>query len=285
LFLQHVVLEDRNRVDEGFRAAIDEGRDWHFECRIRRADGEVRWIEAFGRPTRGDKGFVDHILGIVADITDRKQEAERIQASLKEKDLLLGEIHHRVKNNLQIVESLLDLQAAQIEDPRVLDKLRDSRSRVRSMALVHRTLYQSADFARADFGSFLDALVPALITSYNVSRYRVAFTTDAEDVSLPIDAAIPCGLIVNELISNALKHAFSDGQCGEIDVTMKRHVGNQMVLSVSDNGAGIPDDLELESTATLGLQLVAGLASQLHGKLTIQRSKPTRFELTFPLVQ
>ena len=219
----------------------------------------------------------------IVDISDRKQKEDRIQAALREKDVLLGEIHHRVKNNLQIVYSLLDLQSARISDQKVLDMLRDSQNRIRSMALIHQTLYQSKDFAEVNFGRFLETLVPTLIASYGVDPDRITLTIDAEQVLLPIDAAIPCGLAVNELISNALQHAFRDGRGGEITVVLAQETGSQVMLVVSDNGTGVPDHIDMPTTGTLGLQLVTLLAEQLGGSVAMQRSNPTRFTLRFPI--
>lgn len=227
------------------------------------------------------------VLSAIVDISDRKQKEGHIQAALKEKDLLLGEIHHRVKNNLQIVHSLLDLQSARIDDSRVQDMLLDSQNRIRSMALIHQTLYQSKDFSGVDFGSFLDSLIPTLISSYGVDPARIALAIKAGTVQLPISVAIPCGLVVNELISNAMKHAFPAGRMGGIDVKLDYNgrsdaAGDWVELSVSDDGVGLPDSVDLARGETLGLQLVTLLASQLHGTLEVRRSDPTRFVLEFP---
>jgi two-component system, sensor histidine kinase PdtaS len=216
---------------------------------------------------------------LMQDVT----ELRRRDRQLMSKDATIREIHHRVKNNLQIVHSLLDLQSARISDPLILSMLRDSQNRVRSMALIHQTLYSSKDFAKVDFGLFLDALVPTLIGSYSVDSQHVRVSVDVMPVELPIDAAVPCGLVVNELISNALKHAFGPGQGGEIKVSLKRPASNQITLSVADDGCGLPDGVEPAETNTLGLQLVTVLTDQLGGSLTIQRAKPTIFALNFPI--
>lgn len=242
-----------------------------------RKDGSEFPVEIGLNPIETDKGTM--VLSAIVDIADRKQKEERIVQALKEKDVLLGEIHHRVKNNLQIVYSLLDLQLARIADPIVRDLLKDSQNRIRSMALIHQTLYQSKDFARVDIGSFLDSLVPSLVTSYGVQSGRVVIRVDAAGVVLPIDVAIPCGLAVNELISNALKHAFPDGRSGEVTVFLRSDADGHLMLSVSDDGIGLPPDLDLANTVTLGLQLVRLLADQLGAAMTVRRAAPTRFEL------
>ncbi|PRC91954.1 sensor histidine kinase [Solimicrobium silvestre] len=223
---------------------------------------------------------------IRTEITERKLAAElleqsfvRIQSALQEKDLLLGEIHHRVKNNLQVVQSLLNLQSSQINDATVKSMLMDSQNRIQSMALIHQTLYQSHDFASVDFGEFLNALVPTLVSSYCVDVRNVELKIDAGSVFLPINSAIPCGLLINELITNALKHAFPDNRQGEIAVSLTRHDKNKILLVISDTGVGIPSELDVDNVETLGLRLVALLSQQLEGTLTINRRDPTRFSL------
>jgi len=245
-----------------------------------RKDGSEFPVEIGLNPIETDQGTM--VLSAIVDISDRKQKEDHIVQALKEKDVLLGEIHHRVKNNMQIVHSLLELQLARTSDPVVIGMLRDGQSRIYSMALIHQTLYQSKDFARVDFDSFLKSLVSNLAASYGASN-RIAVSIDAGGVLLPINIAVPCGLVVNELISNAFKHAFPHGQSGHVIATLRKDPEDQVVLSVSDDGVGIHDDLDLAQTATLGLQLVGLLADQLRADVTIQRVNPTRFELRLPL--
>lgn len=241
-------------------------------------DGSEFPVEIGLNPIDTDEGPM--VLSAIVDISDRKHKEARIQAALEEKDLLLGEIHHRVKNNLQIVHSLLDLQSTRMEDPAVLEVLRDSQNRIRSMALIHQTLYQSKDFARVDFASVLDTLLPTLVASYGVDPSHIALSIRAASVSLSIDAAIPCGLIVNELVTNALKHAFPAGYHGEIVIELASDVHGEIRLTIGDNGVGIPDRVEIGG-GTLGLQLVHLLAEQLGGRIAMQR-RPVHFELVFP---
>jgi PAS domain S-box-containing protein len=241
-----------------------------------RKDGSEFPVEIGLNPIETDEGPM--VLSAIVDISDRKQREESIQADLKEKDILLGEIHHRVKNNLQVIYSLLDMQSSKVSDETALHLLRESQNRIRSMSLIHQRLYESKDFGRVDFRSFLDTLVPNLVSSYSADPNRITLLIDAAEVSLPIHAAIPCGLIVNELISNALKHAFPGHRHGEIRIGLVSRE-NQVELSVSDNGAGVPEGLELANATTLGLQLVTLLADQLGAKITLQRANPTRFVL------
>lgn len=245
-----------------------------------RKDGSEFPVEIGLNPIETDEGPM--ILSAIVDISDRKQKEGRIQAALKEKDVMLAEIHHRVKNNLQIVHSLLDLQSSQVESPALQEVLRESKNRVQSMALIHQTLYQSKDFAEVDFGHFLESLIPILLATYSTNPQNVLLNFDAAEVVLPINIAVPCGLVVNELISNALKHAFPEGHGGRIDLLLRQEPDNRILLSVADDGVGIPQELDFEKSSSLGLQLVSLLADQLGGDLMINRSEPTRFELRFP---
>jgi two-component system, sensor histidine kinase PdtaS len=238
-------------------------------------------VEIALNPIETDDGTM--VLSAIVDISHRKREEERIQAALKEKDILLGEIHHRVNNNLQIVYSLLHLQSARISDRAALDLLCDSQNRVRSMALIHQTHYGSKDFAKVDFGLFIETLLPALIGSYAIDSERIQVHVDVEPVRLPIDAAVPCGLVLNELITNALKHAFQDRDHGEIRIALIREPGNEALLTVSDNGIGLPDHIDTARADTLGLQLVGLLADQIDGAISIHRAAPTSFALRFPI--
>ncbi len=197
--------------------------------------------------------------------------------------MLLGEIHHRVKNNLQIVHSLLGLQSTSISDEIVVGMLRESQNRIRSMALIHQTLYESKDFARVDFRNFLESLVPTLISSYGVASERISLKLNSIDVFLPINTAIPCGLIVNEIIANSLKHAFPGNREGTIGIDLSHLDATTVRLTVNDDGVGIPESRDLTDTTTLGLQLITMLTDQLGGTLSIRRADPTQFDIRFPM--
>ena len=204
-----------------------------------------------------------------------------VKQSLEEKEVLLKEIHHRVKNNLQVISSLLYLQAENVKDKQVLEMFQDSQSRVRSMALVHERLYQSPDLARVDFAEYLRSLVNHLFRSYGVNTNIIQLKINVGDVSLGIDTVIPCGLIINELVSNCLKHAFPDGREGEIRIELRPDNDGQCTLMVSDNGVGFPKYVDLRNTESLGLRLVDMLVNQFEGTIELDRSVGTAFKITF----
>lgn len=248
----------------------------------RRKNGSEFPVEIGLNPIETEDGMM--VLSAIVDISDRKQKEERIQEALREKDLLLGEIHHRVKNNLQVVHSLLSLQSSMINDAAVRGMLTDSQNRIQSMALIHQTLYQSNNFARVYFREFLEALVPTLVNSYREAGKNITVNIDAGSVYLPMNSAIPCGLLINELITNAFKHAFVGRVEGEISVSLAVAEAGKLCLTVSDTGIGLPEEIDVSNTETLGLRLVSLLSQQLEGELLIHRQNPTRFSLIFPQI-
>ena len=193
---------------------------------------------------------------------------------------MLKEIHHRVKNNMQVISSLLSLQAKGVADSTVKAMLEESRNRVSSMSLVHEKLYQSKDLAYIDFKDYLQSLVAGIANTYK--RHDVVISVDMETVALDVNVGIPCGLIVNELVSNSLKHAFPDGRKGTISLGINKNSEGNYVLFVADNGIGLPGEEDLRNTSTLGLQLVKVLTGQIHGTIEISREEGTRFSITFP---
>jgi ammonium transporter len=229
-------------------------------------------------------------VGQIADryniVMDALQKATaKTEASLKEKEVLLREIHHRVKNNMQVISSLLRLQSSNVKDEHQIEMLKESQNRIKAMALIHEKLYRSKDLANINFNDYIKNLVNDLFLSYKVSTGRVSLKMNIEAVSFGIDTAIPCGLIVNELVSNSLKYAFPKGKDGEIKISLHRIAdlkSNMFELTVSDNGAGIPEDLDIRKTESLGLRLITNLAeSQLQGKVKLNRNKGTEFQIKF----
>lgn len=233
-----------------------------------------------GTLVRDDRGNPLFIAVTAVDITGRKQAEDRIKASLREKEILLREVHHRVKNNLQIISSLLSLQAERIKNEKEKELFKDSQNRIRSMALIHEKLYQSKTLADIDVKGYITDLVYGLFQSYGAPG-TIALTVEVKDVFLSVDDAITCGLIINELVSNALKHAFPGSSKGEIKTTL-RPINGDIELIVSDDGIGIPDDIDIKHNSSLGLHLVTILAEeQLNGKITSSRDKGTVMRITF----
>ena len=254
------------------------------EYRWRKKSGEYRWASGSIFPIYEDPddeliNKLSMVQVVVQDITERKIGEEQIRAQLEEKEVLLKEIHHRVKNNLQIISSLLHLQSRQVEDESVLAIFNDSQHRVRSMALIHEELYKSEDLANIDFVGYLNSLTHNLMQSYGVDENRIELRTHVKDVYFGIDTAVPLGLIVNELVSNAIKHAFPADRAGVIDISLDADEEEKFRLSVTDDGVGIPADMDLKNPSSLGLKLVSTLASQLRSQVTMDGDSGTRFTI------
>jgi PAS domain S-box-containing protein len=215
------------------------------------------------------------------DITERIETEEQIKASLHEKELLLKEIHHRVKNNLQVISSMLSLQSMQIMDDDLKAMFRESQGRVQTMAIVHEKMYQSADLSKIGFADYIRDLTNELFASYGVDSSRITSEVNVEDVKLGVDVAIPCGLIVNELISNSLKHAFPNGEKGEITINLNKDDDNKFKLIVGDNGVGFPKGIDFKEMESLGLRLVNTLVDQLKGTIELENKGGTKFKIKF----
>jgi len=213
----------------------------------------------------------------------RRQAEKQLAASLREKVVLLKEIHHRVKNNLQVVSSLLSLQSHYTGDAAAEAGFKESRTRIESMALIHEKLYESDDLARINLGEYLEALADNVFGSYEANRQRVGLTVAVEAVQLDVDRAIQCGLIANELVSNSLKHAFPEGRSGSIAISLQGGDDRQAILKVQDDGVGLPPELDPDRLDSLGLQLVCDLATQLEGQAVWRSEEGAVFEIRFPL--
>jgi len=251
------------------------------EERSRSVQGKTYIFSITKVPMRNETGETTGICGIAHDMTERKQMEEALRLSLQEKEVLLKEIHHRVKNNMQIVSSILNLQAGSVKDPAALECLRGSQSRIRSMALVHEKLYRSSDFSRIDFGEYVRSLVTALFQSCRTDSNQVRLDFKAESVFLDINTAIPCGLVTNELIVNALKYAFPEGRSGVVKIRLRPLGKDEYRLVISDNGVGFPKDLDFRNTESLGMQLVTLLVGQLDGTIDLKRKGGTTFDIVF----
>jgi two-component sensor histidine kinase/ABC-type uncharacterized transport system substrate-binding protein len=222
-----------------------------------------------------------HITGKRKAQVALEKSEQQVRISLEEKKILLKEIHHRVKNNLQVISGLLNLQAHHVTDNDVKETYKESQNRVISMALIHEELYQSTELSRIDFGAYIKNLSMNLFSSYNVGLDRVKLELDVQHKEMVVDTAIPCGLIINELISNALKHAFPDNRNGSVRVTFREESEKQYHLEVADDGVGMPADLDINKTSSLGMQLITIIAGQLGGKVEVTRDEGTVFRINF----
>ncbi|MEH2345314.1 MAG: PAS domain S-box protein [Nostoc sp.] len=267
-------------VNQAIRTTILKHGEATYEVHNIKKDGTPFWCSAtasvFEHPEYGSV-----LVAIHQDITEQKQAEEKIKASLKEKEVLLKEIHHRVKNNLGIVSSLLQMQCRRTQDPVVTAILRDSQNRIASIALVHEKLYRSEDLADIDFAQYIPDLTTHLFDSYNVSSSQIKLNIQVDNASLDIETAIPCALIINELVSNALKYAFVGNRGGKIEVKFYQKSESNLILIIKDNGVGLPENFDSKKTKTLGITLVQGLVKQLRGKLEINSQQGTEFRITF----
>jgi len=269
--------------------AICKGNN-HFEWIIKRADNSECPVEVLltamkvGNISGEKNSFKNRVIqAVIRDITERKRNEEQIKASLAEKEVLLKEIHHRVKNNLQVISSLLRLQSRYIQDENVMEMLKESQNRVRSMALVHEHLYQSKDLSRIDFSEYIRNLASHIFQAYEVKARGVKLNVKVVPVFLNIDTVVPCGLIINELVSNSLKYAFPEESVGDIciDFNYEQNNENKFILQVGDNGIGFPEGLDYQNSGSLGLRLVCSLVRQLKGKIERINEVGTVFKITF----
>lgn len=255
------------------------GRPQQFELPLRNDDDETVWWQCFLNPVYLH-GKLEELSCLVYDNTERKEIDRKIRDSLKEKEVLLQEVHHRVKNNLQVISSILNLQSSYVDDPKTLEILRESQQRIKSMSFIHETIYRTADFSRLEFMDYIKTIASNLIQSYRTAATNVEFIPEMESVGLNLDQAIPCGLIINELVSNALKYAFKGRKRGMLKVVLKEE-GDEVILAVKDDGVGLPKDFAFEKNNSLGIQLVYALLEQLDADMNVNQSNGTEFFIRF----
>jgi PAS domain S-box-containing protein len=263
---------------------ITSGSEWRGILCNKKKSGEYYWESISISPIKDLKGTITNFVAVKEDITERKIADERIKASLKEKEVLLKEIHHRVKNNMQIMASLLRLQSEGIKDKHLLDLFNESQNRIKSMALIHEDLYQGKDLARIDFDQYTRKLTGRLMKSFGVDPNRIITSTNIDNVFLGVDTAIPCGLIINELFTNSMKYAFPldkfKDKKGQVRIDC--HSNNaEYTLVFSDNGVGLPEDIDFHKAETMGLDLIRTLVGQLGGNIELNRNNGTEFTITF----
>lgn len=264
---------------EKFNAAF-KGKSVHFELERKDPQGRIYYRELYLNPIHIEGNEVLEISGIGHDITDKKLSEESLKNSLNEKDVLLKEVHHRVKNNMQVISSILSLQSAYVKDESILNILRESQNRIKSMAFIHERLYRTKDFSKIKFSEYFKRLAQNLIDTYELSSNKIHLNSNIDELYLNLDTAIPCGLIINELISNSLKYAFKTDEEGFISISLKQKE-NLVELIIADNGKGIDKSIDFKNTESLGLQLVNTLVEQLEGEIELNLNKGTKFTIIF----
>lgn len=251
-----------------------------FENEVTKRNGEKIWLETYIDPIFLQNNQIEEATYIVHDVTDKKQTETLIREALKEKEILLKEVHHRVKNNLQVISSIINLQSTFVKDTISLEMLKDIQSRIKTMSFIHESLYQTNNFLSLDFSEYVKNLAHNLNRSYYQKNKNIDINVNAKPIFLNLDQSIPCGLIINELVTNAFKYAFINKTTGEIAINISEKE-QTVTLIVSDNGIGFPKNIDFENTETLGLQLVVTLIEQLNGKIKIENKNGTKFILSF----
>ncbi len=266
------------------KAALS-GIPQYFETNLVDDSGNDVWYEIFLNPIYDENQKIVEVSGIGHDITEKILADEKIRQSLKEKEVLLKEVHHRVKNNLQVISSILNLQSSYVKDQNTLNILRESQNRIKSMAFIHESLYQTKDFSNINFSEYVVNLSQNLIHTYSNSFNEIKLKLDVQTIFLNLDLAIPSGLIINEIVSNAIKYAFVDNN-EENTISIVMHPqGDNLKLIIEDNGIGLPEHIDFRNTESLGLQLVITLIDQLNGNIQIDNTKGTKYTIIFKLNQ
>jgi len=279
--------EDLAVMDAAYQAAVNHGEPINLEHRLVRPDGSERWVHVIGKLERKADGTPVRLFGTALDITERKKNEnelgrlyEQTRQDAETKTILLQELNHRVKNNLAMISSLLELQAYSTRDPTAKSILNSTRQRIYSMALVHDQIYHSENLSSIDAREYFNSIITQLNKAYGPLQRLININVKVDNVPLPLASAIPCGIILNELLTNAFKYAFPGDQNGEIIVEFHKK-NNRFVLSVGDNGVGLPARLDFSEAETMGLRLINILTQQLKGEINLGQSKGTLFKITF----
>ena len=257
----------------------DDISSFQSEFRMKKKNEEYLYIQQFSKKIhfQGSSALFINII----DITEQKKNETLLESSLAEKEILLKEIHHRVKNNLQIISSLIVLQEQYVKDERILHIFKDFQNRIKVMALIHQTLYNSENLNKIYLSSYIKNLVNNLFKAYSADSKQIKLELNIEDIDFSLDNANACGLIINELVSNSLKHAFSENNDGKIIVTLKKTINNRILLDVYDNGIGIPKEVDYKNSDSLGLKLISTITKQMDGKISIERNNGTHVKITW----
>ncbi len=279
LMQDYIAKDGAKNLKDYFKAAF-QGKNQQFEGAVNSIDGRKVWMEVFLNPIYSENNEIKEISCLSHDITEKKRIQEQMRETINEKEILLQEVHHRVKNNLQVISSILNLQSSYVKDENSLSILRESQNRIKSMSFIHESLYQTKDFAHIEFREYLLSLSKNLIHSYSLSTNKITLNTNLSETFLSLDQAIPCGLIVNELVSNSLKYAFQNDKSGEIFITLEENK-NIITLVIGDDGIGLPPGFDYENSESLGLQLVYTLVDQLDATIRVETTNGTKYLITF----
>jgi len=280
-WIQHLPREDQDRTLTDWKQCVLTGGSWDYEYRIIDHEEKEHFVLSRGSPLYNDAAKIISWVGIHLDITERRRYQNRLETSLREKEVIIKEVHHRVKNNMQVISGFLLLQSNYITDPLSIEKLNESQQRVKTMALVHEKLYQSKSLEFISTADYIKSLITDLIDS-SVINPGIDVRVNIEPVSINIDIAIPIGLIINELVTNALKHAFKNRSTGIISINLELGADHRFTLIVQDDGEGLPHDFDTRTTSSLGMQLVTVLTRQLGGEMKTTSQNGARFEISFP---
>ena len=273
--------EDFDRCLKTYTEAFDRREPFQMEYRLRKADGQYGWLLDHGVPRFLPNGEFAGYIGSCIDLTEQKDLEDRLRKAVKEKESLLREIHHRVKNNLQMISSLLNLQVASIKDPQVVQLFRECQTRITSIALLHETLHRSNDLSCIKMSNYLRTLAGHVSRSYGVDPKAIILDLLVEDLTLDTDTAMTCGMIVEELLSNSLKHAYAVAKEGRIQIELQAQNAGAYLLQVSDDGVGISKDRVRRNPGSLGLELVNLLVEKLEGAVELQSGPGTTWRIAF----
>jgi PAS domain S-box-containing protein len=273
--------QDRDRTVADWKQCVRTGCFWDYEYRLIDETGKVRYILSRGAPIPDSAGKVTSWVGIHFDVTELRMTTTRLETSLREKDVVIKEVHHRVKNNMQVISGFLLLQSQYLTDPLSIKMMEEAQQRVKTMALVHERLYQSRSLEFIDAADYITSLVADLMNSSQLDTH-IETRVEVDHININLDMAIPMGLIINELVTNSLKHAFRGRNAGLITVSMHPGADHRYYLTIQDDGVGLPADYTNRSATTLGTQLVRVLVGQLGGSMTVSGKNGTEFAISFP---
>ncbi len=263
-----------HNIDRSLRTGEVHTQNFTIPFMIGKTDKKLYFENRYSRVNSNE------VIVICRDVTDKVEFESRLIESVKEKEILLKEVHHRVKNNLQVISSILNLQSSYVEDEKTLEIINESQNRIRSMSYIHESLYQTKDFSSINFHAYITNLVQNLVHSYQLFSGKTKLNLDVAKVKLALDQAIPCGLILNELVSNSLKYAYPEGEGGEIQIEIKEK-GKEVQIRVEDFGSGLPEGFKIEESDSLGLGLVDTLVDQLDGELILKTDNGTKYLIIF----